>query len=77
MTEGQFFKRTAIGAAGLALATLIVGRAVHDSIPVAPFREPWLTLLGGVILWVGIVVVSHVGRWVYLIIRRREPSFGG
>jgi hypothetical protein len=78
MTEAQFFKRTAIGAGGLALVTLIVDWAVpHGPIPVAPFGEPWLTLLAGVVLWIGIVVVSHVGRWLYLIIRRREPNLGG
>lgn len=39
-----------------------------------PLVEPWLTIVGGVVLWVAILAVSHVGRWVYLIIRGREPN---
>ncbi len=77
MTEAQFFRRTAITATGLTLATWALDRAIpHAPIPVAPFGEPWLSLLGGVVLWLAILVVSHVARWVYLIIRGREPDLG-
>ncbi len=77
MTEGQFFRRTAIAAAGLTLVALIVGWAIpHDPIPVAPFGEPWLTLLGCAGLWLAILVVGHISRWVYLIISGREPNIG-
>lgn len=77
MTEAQFFRRAAVAATGLTLVALAVDRAIpHESIPVAPFGEPWLTVVGSVVMWVGILVVSHVGRWVYLIIRGREANLG-
>jgi len=77
VTEGQFFKRTALGAAALTLVTLAVDRMVtHSPIPVARFGEPWLSLLAGVVVWLAILVLSHVARWVYLIIRGREPNLG-
>jgi hypothetical protein len=77
LTEGQFFKRTVIGAAALTLIVGAVDRVLpHDPIPVAPFGEPWLTIVPGVVLWVGLVAISHVARWIYLIITGREPNLG-
>jgi len=77
MTEVTFLKRAAMTAAGLTVVALALDRAIpHDPIPVAPFGEPWLTMLGSLALWLAILAVSHVGRWLYLIVRRREPNLG-
>jgi hypothetical protein len=76
-TEGQFFKRTVIGAAALTLVVWAVDSVLpHDPIPVAPFGEPWLTIVGGVGIWVGLVAISHVARWIYLIVTGREANLG-
>jgi hypothetical protein len=77
MTEAQFFHRTVIAATGLTLLALVADRAIpHAPIAVAPFGEPWLSVLGGVVLWLAILVAGHVGRWAYLIIRGRDPDLG-
>ena len=77
MTEMQFFRRAAVIAAGLTLAVLLVDRMTpHEAAWVLPFGEPWLTILGGGGIWLGTLVVFHVGRWIYLIIRKRGPNLG-
>jgi len=36
--------------------------------------EPWLTILGGGVVWARTFVVGHVGGWIDLIIRGRDPN---
>ena len=75
MTESRFFRRSAGAATGLTLVALVVDRVMPYPVNAeVPLVEPWLTIVGGVVLWVAILAVSHVGRWVYLIIRGREPN---
>jgi hypothetical protein len=77
MTEGRFLGRAAIAATVLTLICLVIDRVIpHDPIPVAPFGEPWLTMLGAVGVWIAVFVVAHLGRWAYLIVRGREPDLG-
>ena len=75
MTEAKFLRRSGIVATGLTLAVLAVDRlSPHEAAWVLPFGEPWQTVLGGCALWISVVVVCHVGRWIYLIIQGRGPN---
>lgn len=77
MTEAQFFRRAALGATAVTVAALVVDRALsHDPPEVLPFGEPWLTIVGCVGMWLAVLVVSHLARWICLIVRRREPDLG-
>jgi hypothetical protein len=77
MTEGRFFRQAALASTGVTLLILVVDRAIpHDPIPVAPFGEPWLTMVGSIGIWLAAFVASHVGRWIYLIVLGREPDLG-
>jgi hypothetical protein len=76
MTESQFFRRAAIVSTGLTLVALAVDLvSPHEPAWVLPFGEPWLTVVGSCVLWMSIFIVCHVGRWIYLIIRR-GPNLG-
>jgi hypothetical protein len=75
MTEGQFFRQVAVVATGLTIAALAVDRVMpHEPAWVLPYGEPWLTLVGGIVCWLGILIVCHLGRWIYLAIRGRDPD---
>ncbi len=77
MTEGQFFKRAAGVAAAMTVTAVLADRVTsHTQIPVAPFGEPWRTLLGSAVVWLALVVAAHVVRWVYLIFSGRGPNLG-
>ena len=73
----QFFKRTVIGAAAVTLIVGGIDRALaHDPPWVLPFDEPWVSIVGAVCMWLGLVAISHVARWLYLAISGREPNLG-
>ncbi len=77
MTERQFFKRAAGIAAALTVTAVLADRVTsHAQVPVAPFGEPWRTVLGSAVVRLAIIVGAHVVRWVYLIFSGRSPNLG-
>jgi choline-glycine betaine transporter len=77
MTEGRFFRRTALAAAAVVLVLVIWTSTGERVLPhILPFGEPWLTTLNVIGWWLLIVVMAHVIRWVYLGVSRRDPDLG-
>jgi hypothetical protein len=75
----HFSKLAALAASAAAIAALIWDRAVpHEPPWVAPFGEPWLTIVGLAIIWIGVFVAAFVGQGLVRAIRDvRGWSRGG
>ena len=77
MTEGHFFRRTALAAAAVVLVLVICTSMGERVLPhILPFGEPWLTAFNVIAWWLLIVVTAHVIRWVYLGVSGRDPDLG-
>jgi hypothetical protein len=77
MTEGCFFRRTALVAVAAAIGLRMWTSRGEGSLPdILPFGEPWLTIISIVAGWTLIVLAAHFIRWLYLGISGRSPDLG-
>jgi hypothetical protein len=68
--EIPFLKKAVIGATTVTAGAFIWELLVpHISPPVLPFRQPWLSIVGGVGVWVVTFAVVLVGRLAYLVVK--------
>jgi hypothetical protein len=65
------FLKTAVIAATIATAGAFMWDLLvpHSPPPVLPFSQPWLSIVGGVLIWATAFGVTLVGRLAYLAVK--------
>jgi hypothetical protein len=68
--EISFLKKAVIGATIATAGAFTWDRLVaHTRPPVLPFGQPWLSIVGGGMVWAAAFAVALVGRLAYLAVK--------